>query len=95
MVERCYAPRMSVRDDLLRACLSNPAALREAFEDPVVKKALDGIGVGGRRGIEVAALHAPAPSARTATGRGQTLCGLVAIRHEAVTCTRCAKKLAR
>ena len=83
---------MTIQDELLRAAASDPTALRAAFLDARVLKALGDVGVGGARGIEVVELHAPAPSARTSTGRGKTLCGRVSVRHENVTCAACLKK---
>lgn len=86
------SPPMTIRDQLLRAVASDPMAVRAAFADAAVLKALDGVGVGGSRGIEVVELHAPASSARTTTGRGKTLCGRVSVRHPNVTCAACKKK---
>lgn len=83
---------MTIKDEILRAVVSDPMAVRAAFAEGAVLKALAEIGIGGARGIEVVELHAPAASARTSTGRGKTLCGRVSVRHAHVTCAACRKK---
>lgn len=83
---------MSFKDDLLAAIAAEPTAVREAFNDDVVVKALGNIGVGGAPGIRVYELHAPSPRGKP-TGLGRALCGRNGIRHAIVTCKDCLKKL--
>ena len=77
------------KEEIVKSAVTDPAAVRQLLKDPEVKAALEAIGAQ----LTVYELHAPAPSARTSTGLGQTLCGDRARRHSTlVTCKKCLKK---
>lgn len=78
------------KEEIVKSSAIEPAAVRQLLKDPEVQAALEAIGAQ----LTVYELHAPAPSARTSTGLGQTLCGDRARRHSTlVTCKKCLKKL--
>lgn len=80
------------KEEIIKSALTDPAAVRQLLKDPEVQAALEAIGAR----LTVYQLHAPAPSARTSTRLGQTLCGGHARRHSTlVTCKKCLKKLGR
>ena len=78
------------REELANSAVKQPAVIRELLKDREVQRALEAIGVQ----LAIYELHAPAQSARTSAGLGQTLCGDRARRHSSlVTCKKCLKKL--
>ena len=78
------------KEEIVKSAVTDPAAVRQLLRDPEVQAALEAIGAQ----LTIYELHAPAPSARTSTGLGQTLCGDRARRHSTlVTCKKCLKKL--
>lgn len=77
------------KDDILASCTNMPDETRKLLKDKSVAAAMESLGIH----LSIFELHAPAPSAKTRTGLGITLCGRNARRHPSlVTCKHCLAK---